>query len=321
MTSRQFMQQRLLVIALLGSMSTSVAHGQHLVLDQEFDTVLISPAGSAGNPGDTGTFAQITIEAVVWCTSFPLEGWQIYTELQPFAEDKQLLARQDLGAAGSILVGGFSNVSGAPGFAVTGAAPNPFKWVHIAYQYDGAQEQIYIDGHLVASRDVVGTIGEGLNEQSRIGAISRGSGGIRRSFRGAIDSLRVSDVARYSGETYEPPLGDMALDSNTRMLFRFNEQPDSEGRIYSADGGFVGSFGAALGGGATSTSPDVQFFVPCLSCLDVDGDGRINIDDLNYITQHPTDINGDGIADAEDAACLERYLRRNEIEDMTAGRR
>ncbi|MCA9273982.1 MAG: hypothetical protein KDA31_13175, partial [Phycisphaerales bacterium] len=65
MTSRQFMQQRRFVIALLGSMSTSVAHGQHLVLDQEFDTVLISPAGSAGNPGDTGTFAQITIEAVV----------------------------------------------------------------------------------------------------------------------------------------------------------------------------------------------------------------------------------------------------------------
>ena len=48
---------------------------------------------------------------------------------------------------------------------------------------------------------------------------------------------------------------------------------------------------------------------------------RIDIDDLYYITQHPTDINGDGIADAEDARCLERYLRRNELEDMTAGRR
>ena len=82
---------------------------------------------------------------------------------------------------------------------------------------------------------------------------------------------------------------------------------------------------AASGPCGNSTSRAAWLIVgdvsPEFCPVDVDGNGRIDIDDLYYITQHPTDINGDGIADAEDARCLERYLRRNELEDMSAGRR
>jgi hypothetical protein len=50
---------------------------------------------------------------------------------------------------------------------------------------------------------------------------------------------------------------------------------------------------------------------------DADGDGRVDIDDLYHLTQNPADINGDGVADAEDARCLEAYLRCVELLDMS----
>ena len=54
---------------------------------------------------------------------------------------------------------------------------------------------------------------------------------------------------------------------------------------------------------------------------DVDGDGRITIDDLYAATASPTDLNGDGVVDAKDIACLERWLRRSEMMRMAAGQR
>ncbi|MEQ9617179.1 MAG: hypothetical protein RLN60_03995 [Phycisphaerales bacterium] len=50
---------------------------------------------------------------------------------------------------------------------------------------------------------------------------------------------------------------------------------------------------------------------------DGDGDGRVDIEDLYHLTQNPADINGDGIADAEDTRCLEAYLRCVERLDMS----
>jgi hypothetical protein len=55
--------------------------------------------------------------------------------------------------------------------------------------------------------------------------------------------------------------------------------------------------------------------------VDVNGDGRIDIEDLYHAHQHPMDINGDGTIDDQDTACLEHHIRRNEGADMTAGRR
>lgn len=50
---------------------------------------------------------------------------------------------------------------------------------------------------------------------------------------------------------------------------------------------------------------------------DATGDRRVDIEDLYHLTQNPADINGDGVADAEDAACLESYLRCVELLDMS----
>jgi len=61
--------------------------------------------------------------------------------------------------------------------------------------------------------------------------------------------------------------------------------------------------------------------IPDWGSFDVDGDGVVDLDDLYACVQEPFDVNGDGAADNADAACLEAFLRRNELADMTAGRR
>jgi YVTN family beta-propeller protein len=55
--------------------------------------------------------------------------------------------------------------------------------------------------------------------------------------------------------------------------------------------------------------------------VDVDGNGTIDIDDLYRLNQQPVDVNADSVVNAEDISCLERFLRKDEIADMTAGRR
>lgn len=54
---------------------------------------------------------------------------------------------------------------------------------------------------------------------------------------------------------------------------------------------------------------------------DTNGDGRVDIDDLYHLHQHPADLNGDGLADERDRAALEAYLRRHERFDATFGQR
>jgi len=52
---------------------------------------------------------------------------------------------------------------------------------------------------------------------------------------------------------------------------------------------------------------------------DANGDGRVDIGDLYRLNQNPADINGDGVANAEDIACLELYLRCAEFREMPVG--
>ncbi|MBK7403515.1 MAG: esterase-like activity of phytase family protein [Phycisphaerales bacterium] len=52
---------------------------------------------------------------------------------------------------------------------------------------------------------------------------------------------------------------------------------------------------------------------------DTNGDGRVDIDDLYHLHQHPVDLNGDGVADGRDRAALEAYLRRHERFDALRG--
>lgn len=54
--------------------------------------------------------------------------------------------------------------------------------------------------------------------------------------------------------------------------------------------------------------------------FDVDGDGSVDIDDLYEQHQFPVDINLDGAIAPADKSTLEAFLRRCELQDMSAGR-
>ncbi len=88
-------------------------------------------------------------------------------------------------------------------------------------------------------------------------------------------------------------------------------------RITWPDGTTSESGPTPAGGVVTITSP-----CPCGSAaFDVNGDGRADIEDLHEIVRQPADVNGDGVADAADTACVERYLRRFEARETSAGLR
>jgi hypothetical protein len=53
--------------------------------------------------------------------------------------------------------------------------------------------------------------------------------------------------------------------------------------------------------------------------FDGNADGRIDIEDLYHLNQNPADINGDGLTNADDIACLEQYLRCAEFREITVG--
>lgn len=51
---------------------------------------------------------------------------------------------------------------------------------------------------------------------------------------------------------------------------------------------------------------------------DLSGDGRVTIDDLYAGTLSPADFGGDGVVNGGDLACLENWLRRTELQRMSA---
>jgi len=54
---------------------------------------------------------------------------------------------------------------------------------------------------------------------------------------------------------------------------------------------------------------------------DIDGDGAYSAEDLMDFERAPVDLNFDGLTDSADRRALERWVRRNELDDMTNGRR
>jgi hypothetical protein len=77
------------------------------------------------------------------------------------------------------------------------------RWHHLAGVFDGAEVRLYVDGARVATRK-----GSGARTRNRLPLVVGGdvgqSGTANSFFPGEIDEVRVSDVARYTGERFEP---------------------------------------------------------------------------------------------------------------------
>ncbi len=125
----------------------------------------------------------------------------------------------------------------------------------------------------------------------------------------------------------DPPLflahGDLDTVVPLRQSVRLRDAASAQGipvSLVVAAGFGHGSVGADISNQAAAWMRDL--LLGGLACaVDVNGDGRIDLEDLYHAHQHLPDINGDGVIDSRDTACLERFIRRHELEDMTAGRR
>lgn len=132
---------------------------------------------------------------------------------------------------------------------------------------DGTQERLYLNGVIIGSRAASGNISNAPDSIFTIGAIHRvaDNSGIRPSFIGLLDTVRISDVARYSGSSFVPPAGDLTADANTQLLYNFNEPLGSTSVTDLSPRGNNGTFGIGFTG---ATSPEIVSTLPFVSVRD-----------------------------------------------------
>jgi len=88
-------------------------------------------------------------------------------------------------------------------------------WHHVAlvfYQETG-EARIYLDGEAFGDPYSVGSLIKNSTADVRVGG----------NLAGAVDEVRISDVARYSGSTYTEPTSPLTCDEHTRALWHFDE--------------------------------------------------------------------------------------------------
>ncbi len=114
------------------------------------------------------------------------------------------------------LNGRYIEVQGAAGQLKAG------QWYHIAGVFDGQEVRLYLDGEQIAAAP-----GSGVRTPNHlplmIGSDVAGSGAPTSYFDGRIDSVRLSSVARYSGQR-DSPARNPAPDADTVLLFNMDAQ-------------------------------------------------------------------------------------------------
>jgi hypothetical protein len=232
----QFVASFVLLILLQGSASRAA-----LLFSKGTDTISVS--------GNTVQTAQATYEATILLNSTTYVGgihngagvifnaWQI-------ANEDEALAVENGGL-------GYANVYPVDfPQSIAGGSMSIGNWYDLAVVYDGSQERLYINGTQVASQAAHGTVGSGSSIIAAVGAINREL--FCPSFLGEIQSLRISNVARYSGSTYTPVLADFSNDASTELLYNFDTAPVG-GQVTDLSGnGHTGTLGVGF---SNATSP------------------------------------------------------------------
>jgi len=172
---------------------------------------------------------------------FTVEGW---LNAREFKQRQGFLCRTE-----SSEFGIFVN-EGAPEFSVhlggrytTAETKTPKlavgQWHHVAGVFDGSAVSLYVDGARVAQRKGSGK--RTRNELPLVIGGDVGQGGVANSFfPGEIDEVRVSRVARYVGERFEPARR-FESDADTVLLLHMDGTsgpwfPDASGRAAHATG-------------------------------------------------------------------------------------
>lgn len=111
------------------------------------------------------------------------------------------------------------------------------RWVHLAGVYDGSEVRLYVDGQLVGQAEASGR--RTTNDFPLvIGGDVDANGRATSTLDGRIDGVRLSSVARYEGERFEP-VRRLEADDHARLLLQMDTAfgpwlPDASGRAAHA---------------------------------------------------------------------------------------
>lgn len=135
----------------------------------------------------------ITLEAWVFPTSFPNGAPSVVRKNMDGTGNPQFLL-----AVGNGLTPGLPHFnSGVPGAGPTGSTPIPLNaWTHLAGTYDGTTAILYMNGVIVESLSVSGTIPSGTRDLF----IGNEDSSTDRAFDGLIDELAIYDSALSNDE-------------------------------------------------------------------------------------------------------------------------
>lgn len=262
---------------------------QQARFDGCFDTIEMS--------GSTTLGTAATYEAVLRPDGSCADGsWVVFCDHKPFFADKLLAVSPT-----NVFVFNYclSRVPISTSIAMSDA------WHHVAWVYDGAEERIYVDGQLVVEHAASGDICDTADKAS-IGAASReGANPPYSGFQGAMESVRISSVARYVGSSFVPPMGDLVSDPETQLLLNFNEPSGSSTVQDESPLARVGVLGAGF---PTATYPELGCFFDCGVVGDLNADGAVNATDLAILIgawgSSGADLDGDGVVGASDIGIL-----------------
>ena len=120
--------------------------------------------------------------------------------------------------------------SGKPTTRIRGYWP-PYSrgWHHVAlvFSKETGEVRLYLDGKAFSDPYYVGPVINNSTKNLKVG----------ENFKGAVDEVRISDVARYTGSTYDVPTSPFTCDQHkhTRALWHFDE-PEGATRFHDACG-------------------------------------------------------------------------------------
>jgi len=254
MNKNPFRKPLQLTAAFFALVGAQLCNAQVAHFDQITDTIAFA--------GDTTLGTAATFEAVLTLSDSDFNHASVFFEQSSGREDKRLYLNA------SSLGGNAVNVPLNP-TGLQAAVPISFNvFHHIAFVRDGGEERVYLDGGLVASRTVTGDIGNWPQADSwypgAIGASVFDRTTVpARSFIGCLETVRVSDTARYSGTSFTAPTGDLTTDANTLLLYNFNPEEISGNTVTDLSGnGHSGTFGTGFTG---ATSPTIGTREGCVA--------------------------------------------------------
>ena len=236
---------------------------------------------------------------------------RVISEQRSGFEDKSLRLARDGDFAATGCGGSSGEVSGNLGTIPTS------QWIHFAYVHQGSALKFYVDGELRAVRTFDYCYNDFSDSWMSIGMF-RNQGELDfASFLGDLDWIRVSSGARYTSDFTPPYECEVAADSSTQLLLKFNEPAGTTTLIDESASQFQCQIGVHVQTGASASSPTLGNtdggFPACAPLCPGDIDENTLVDgvDLAIVLSrwgtnpkdYPrADTNGDGTVDGADLA-------------------